>query len=137
MMCKVLIFSCISAVMLMTAADGAALSAEVQRGLRALIEDLKLLENIKDNIHVDLYTPNEKEECTGRSLQCYLTEMSTLENEIEHEKVDVVQNIKKNLQNLTVLIPVKAGCKICEANKKNKFPAFHRELSNLLQSILK
>lgn len=49
MMCKVLIFSCISAVMLMTAAYGAPLSKDEEGHLlKALIEDLKLLEKSKD-----------------------------------------------------------------------------------------
>jgi len=47
-MCKVLIFSCISAVMLMTATYGATLSTEKVRLLRALIRDLKFLEKSKD-----------------------------------------------------------------------------------------
>ena len=47
-MCKVLIFSCISAVMLMTAAYGASLSVEKEHLLRALIRDLEFLEKSKD-----------------------------------------------------------------------------------------
>lgn len=35
------------------------------------------------------------------------------------------------------LIPSGTGCKICEANDKKKFPAFHQELSNFLISMLK
>uniref|UniRef100_A0A663EYP3 Interleukin n=1 Tax=Aquila chrysaetos chrysaetos TaxID=223781 RepID=A0A663EYP3_AQUCH len=137
MMCKVLIFSCISAVMLMTAAYGASLSEEGDRLLKALIEDLKFLEKSKDKIHFDLYTPNEKQECSRTSLQCYLTELGTLENEIEDEDVDNLRNIKKNLQSLMGLIPRGTGCKICEANDKKNFPAFHQELNNLLRSMLK
>ncbi|KAM6120268.1 uncharacterized protein FYW35_005331 [Pterocles gutturalis] len=137
MMCKVLIFSCISAVMLMTATYGATLSPEKVRLLRALISDLKFLEKSKHKIHLDLYTPNEKQECSWQTLQCYLTEMGTLENEIEDEDVDNLRNIKKNLQGLMDLIPLGAGCKICEANEKKKFPAFHQELSNFLISMLK
>ncbi|KFP54865.1 hypothetical protein N323_05549 [Cathartes aura] len=149
-MCKVLIFSCISAVMLMTAAYGASLSVEKEHLLRALIRDLEFLEKSKDKINLDLYTPNEKQECSGRTLQCYLTEMGTLENEIEDEDVDNLRNIKKNLQRLMVgnlftqskkkkkkkSVSV-TGCKICEANDKKKFPAFHQELSNFLKSMLK
>ncbi|XP_009287775.1 PREDICTED: interleukin-15-like [Aptenodytes forsteri] len=137
MMCKVLIFSCISAVMLMTAAYGAPLSTEKVHLLRALIKDLKSLEKSKDKIHLDLYTPNERQECSWRTLQCYLTEMGTLENEIEDEDIDNLQNIKKNLQSLMDLIPPGTGCKICEANDKKTFPAFHQELSNFLISMLK
>ncbi|KAM9378136.1 uncharacterized protein LRP34_005099 [Phaethornis superciliosus] len=137
MICKVLIFSCISAVMLMTAAYGAPLSTEKVQLLRALIRDLKFLEKRKDKIHLDLYTPNEKQECSWQTLQCYLAEISTLENEIEDEDVDNLQNIKKNLQSLMDLIPPSTGCKICEANNKKKFPAFHQELSNFLRSMLK
>ncbi|XP_068260045.1 interleukin-15-like [Nyctibius grandis] len=135
MMCKVLIFSCISAVMLITAAYGAPLSTESL--LRALIRDLQILEKSKDKIHLDLYTPNEKQECSWQTLQCYLTEMGTLENEIEDEDVDNLRNIQKNLQSLMDLIPQGTGCKICEANDKKKFPAFHQELSNFLKSMLK
>ncbi|KAM6429242.1 uncharacterized protein O9250_001568 [Rhynochetos jubatus] len=137
MMCKVLIFSCISAAMLMTAAYGAPLPTEKEQLLMALIGDLKLLERSKDRIHLDLYTPNEKEECSRRTLQCYLTEMGTLENEIEDEDADNLQNIKKNLQSLMDLIPLGTGCKICEANDKKMFPEFHQELSNFLKSMLK
>ncbi|KAM6136382.1 hypothetical protein N337_03782 [Phoenicopterus ruber ruber] len=137
MMCKVLIFSCISAVMLMTAAYGAPLSTEEERLLKSLIRDLKFLEKSKNKIHLDLYTPNEKEECSWQTLQCYLTEVGTLENEIEDEDVDNLRNIKKNLQSLMNLIPVGTGCKICEANDKKKFPAFHHALNNFLQSMLK
>ncbi|XP_049671530.1 interleukin-15-like [Accipiter gentilis] len=142
MMCKVLIFSCISAVMLMTAAYGAPLSKDEEGHLlKALIEDLKLLEKSKDKIHFELYTPDEKHECNRTSLQCYLRELSTLENEIEDEDVDNLQNIIKNLQSLTagnqVLIPQGNRCKICEANQKKNFTAFHHELNNLLKSMLK
>ncbi|KAM6400751.1 uncharacterized protein J5M81_003861 [Pluvialis apricaria] len=137
MMCKVLIFCCISAVMLMTTAYGAPLSTEKVRLLKALIRDLKFLEKSKDNIHLDLYTPNEKQECSWRTLQCYLTEMDILENEIEDEDVHNLRNIKKNLQSLMDLMPVGTGCKICEANDKKKFPAFHKELNNFLISMLK
>uniref|UniRef100_A0A8C3PT47 Interleukin n=1 Tax=Calidris pygmaea TaxID=425635 RepID=A0A8C3PT47_9CHAR len=136
MMCKVLIFSCISAVMLMTAAYGAPLSNK-ESLLKTLIKDLELLGKSKDKIHFDLYTPNEKEECSWQTLQCYLTEMSTLENEIEDEDVRTVLNIKKNLQSLTDLITPGTECKICEANDKKLFPAFHQELSNFLKSMLK
>ncbi|KAM6361110.1 uncharacterized protein FN964_003738 [Alca torda] len=165
MMCKVLIFSYISAVMLMTAAYGTPLSPE-ERLLRTLIKDLQFLAKSKDKIHFDLYTPNEKQECRWQALQCYLTEMDTLENEIEDEDVDNLENIKKNLQSLmknltySSCINVKTswqesyhqptkisvlqelstpgtGCKICEANDKKKFPAFHQELSNFLKSMLK
>ncbi|XP_009692956.1 PREDICTED: uncharacterized protein LOC104157355 [Cariama cristata] len=135
MMCKLLIFSCISAVMLMTAVYGASLSKA--HLLRALISDLKLLEKSKDKIHLDLYTANEKQECSWQTLDCYLTEMGTLENEIEDEDVDNLRNIKKNLQSLMDLIPQGTGCKICEANDKKKFPAFHQDLSNFLKSMLK
>uniref|UniRef100_A0A8B9MCE9 Interleukin n=1 Tax=Accipiter nisus TaxID=211598 RepID=A0A8B9MCE9_9AVES len=138
MMCKVLIFSCISAVMLMTAAYGAPLSKDEEGHLlKALIEDLKLLEKSKDKIHFELYTPDEKHECNQTSLQCYLRELSTLENEIEDEDVDNLQNIIKNLQSLTVLTPQGHRCKICEANQKKNFTAFHHELNNLLKSMLK
>ncbi|KFR05264.1 hypothetical protein Y956_09555 [Nipponia nippon] len=137
MMCKVLIFSCISAIMLMTAAYGAPLSTEKEHLLKTLIRDLELLEKSKDKIKLQLYTPDDKQECSSRTLQCYLTEMGTLDYEIEDEDVDNLQNIKKNLQSLMDLIPLGTGCKICEANEKRKFPAFHKELSNFLRSMLK
>ncbi|KFQ24804.1 hypothetical protein N332_03842 [Mesitornis unicolor] len=149
MMCKVLIFSCISAVMLMTAAYGAPLSTEKVSLLKALIRDLKFLEKSKNKIHLDLYTPNEKQECSWQTLQCYLTEVGTLENEIEDEDADYLHNIKKNLQSLMVgklftqlkkkkkCFSVRTRCKICEANEKKTFPAFHQELSNFLKSMLK
>uniref|UniRef100_A0A8B9G8B4 Interleukin n=1 Tax=Amazona collaria TaxID=241587 RepID=A0A8B9G8B4_9PSIT len=137
MMCKVLILSCISAAMLMTAAYGSPLPTEKVHLLRALIRDLKLLEKSKDKIHLELYTPNEKQECSWQTLRCYLAEISTLENDIEDEDVDNLRNIQKNLQGLMDLIPQGTGCKICEANDKKKFPAFHQDLSNFLRSMLK
>lgn len=91
-MCKVLIFSCISAVMLTTAAYGATISPMQESLIRAAIQDLACLENSKDvsgwfyfmilfylfflcifsekltfsppslqKIHLDLYTPNDKQ----------------------------------------------------------------------------
>uniref|UniRef100_A0A8C4V8Z7 Interleukin n=1 Tax=Falco tinnunculus TaxID=100819 RepID=A0A8C4V8Z7_FALTI len=137
MMCKVLIFSCISAVMLMTAAYGASLPPEKDGLLRALISDLQLLEKSKDKIDLDLYTPNDKKECSWQTLQCYLTEMHLLEDEIENKDIDNLQNIKKNLQSLMDLIHRGTECKKCEANGKKKFPAFHQELKNFLISMLK
>ncbi|KAK2519269.1 interleukin-15 [Columba livia] len=137
MMCKVLIFSCISAVMLMTTAYGASLATEKDRLLKALIKDLKFLEKSKNKIHLDLYTPNEKQECSWHTLQCYLTEMGTLENEIEDEDFHNLRNIKMNLQSLMDLTPQGTGCKICEAHDKKRFPAFHQELNNFLISMLK
>ncbi|KFZ64073.1 hypothetical protein N321_12961 [Antrostomus carolinensis] len=137
MMCKVLIFSCISAVMLMTAAYGAHLPREEESLLKTLIRDLQLLEKSKDKIHLELFTPNEKEECNQQALQCYLTEMDALQYEIKHEDADNLQNIKKNLESLKELIPPGTGCKTCEAHDKKEFPAFHQELSNFLKSMLK
>ncbi|PKU39330.1 interleukin-2 precursor [Limosa lapponica baueri] len=122
--------------MLMTAAYGAPLSKE-ESLLKTLIKDLEFLGKSKDKIHFDLYTPNEKQECSWQTLQCYLTEMSTLENEIEDEDFHTLQNIKKNLQSLMDLTTPGTGCKICEANDKKLFPAFHQELSNFLKSMLK
>ncbi|XP_009963435.3 interleukin-15-like [Tyto alba] len=136
-MCKLLIFSCISAVMLMTAAYRLPQPTEKVSLLKALIGDLKSLEKSKDKIHLDLYTPNEKQECSWQTLQCYLTEMDTLENEIEDKDLDNLRNIKKNLQSLRDLTPLGTGCKICEANDKKNFPAFHQELRNFLISMLK
>ncbi|KFZ67120.1 hypothetical protein N338_04810 [Podiceps cristatus] len=166
MMCKVLIFSCISAVVLMTAAYGAPLSTEKERLLKALIRDLEFLEEIKNNTQLELYTPSEKQECSWQTLQCYWTEMGTLENEIEDKDVANLQNIKKNLKSLmvgnlftqvkkkekkkksvsvlvknnariSVFMPQGTGCKICEENKQKEFPEFHQDLSNFLKSMLK
>ncbi|KFV14117.1 hypothetical protein N340_11030 [Tauraco erythrolophus] len=142
MMCKALIFGCIAALMLVTAAYGATLSREEEISIKeqllnTLIVDLNLLEQSKDKIHLDLYTPNEKQECSWQTLQCYLSEIGTVENEIEDEDADTLQNIQKNLQSLMNLIPRGTGCKICEANDKKKFPAFHQELTNFLRSMLK
>ncbi|XP_067153200.1 interleukin-15-like [Apteryx mantelli] len=137
-MCKVLIFSCIS-VMLMTAAYGAPLSPSPEKGniLRTLISDLKILEKSSSKIHLDFYTPNERQECSWQVLQCYLKEMAILEYEIEDKDADNLKNIQKNLQRLMDLTPLGTGCKTCEASDKKEFSAFHRELSNFLISMLK
>nr|AFR11496.1 interleukin-2 precursor [Anser indicus] len=141
-MCKVLIFSCLSVVMLMTTAYGAPLS-EKNDTLTTLIKDLENLGTSMKKINLELYTPNEKQECSWQTLQCYLKEIVTLENEIEDEdeiedeNVFSVRNIEKNLQKHTDLIPPGTGCKICEANDKKEFPEFHRELTNFLRSMLK
>ncbi|KFP18827.1 hypothetical protein Z169_11349 [Egretta garzetta] len=154
MMCKVLIFSCISALMLMTAAYGAHLPTEKVHLLKALITDLKFLEKSKDTIRLKLYTPDEKQQCSWQTLQCYLTEMGTLEHEIDEDNFNNLQNIKKNLQSLMVsklftlfkkkkkkkgkkCFRVRTGCKICEANEKKEFPEFHQELNKFLISMLK
>uniref|UniRef100_A0A8C4JUP7 Interleukin n=1 Tax=Dromaius novaehollandiae TaxID=8790 RepID=A0A8C4JUP7_DRONO len=136
MMCKVLIFSCIS-VMLMTAAYGAPLSPPPEKGdiLRTLITDLKILEKSFNKIHLDFYTPNERQECSHQILQCYLTEMAILEHEIDDDGADNLKNIQKNLQEL--MYYSRTGCKACEAYDKKKFPAFHQELNNFLISMLK
>ncbi|KFP73627.1 hypothetical protein N310_08402, partial [Acanthisitta chloris] len=146
-MCKGLIFSCISAVILMTAAYGAPLATKEQL-LTSLISDLKILEKSKDKIYVDLYTPNDKQECSSRTLQCYQTEITILENEIEDEDArHALRNIYKNLKErchksikifgLQDKNPTGTGCKICEAHDKKEFPEFHQELSSFLQSMLK
>ncbi|KFP24026.1 hypothetical protein N325_00515, partial [Colius striatus] len=137
MMCKVLIFSCISVVMIMTATYGAPVPPEKTSLLKALLKDLKYLQNSTDKIHLDLYTPNEKEECSRQTLQCYLTEMGTLANEIQDMDVGYLRNIIKNLQCLKDVLPHGTGCKICEANDKKEFSGFHQELTSFLTSMLK
>ncbi|KAM9192940.1 uncharacterized protein V3H86_002565 [Mergus octosetaceus] len=140
-MCKVLIFSCLSVLMLMTTAYGAPLSEKADT-LTTLIKDLENLGTSMNEIDLELYTPNDTKECSWQTLQCYLKEIVTLEkeiedeDEIEDENVSSVRNIKMNLQKLTDLIPPGTGCNICEANAKN-FPEFRRELTNFLRSMLK
>nr|AAF33206.1 interleukin-2 [Meleagris gallopavo] len=143
MMCKVLIFSCISVALLMTTAYGASLSPEKLEILPALIKDLEILEESKNKIHVVLYTPNEIKECSQQTLQCYLEEMVMLKKEIEDEPEiknefkNALQNIKKNLHRLKDLSPTGGECKICEANDKKNFPDFLQQLTNLLRSMHK
>ncbi|XP_042668331.1 interleukin-15-like [Centrocercus urophasianus] len=143
MMCKVLIFSCISVAVLMTTAYGASLSSEKLEILPTLIKDLGILEKSKNEIHLELYTPNEIQECSRQTLQCYLEEMVTLEKEIEdepeieNEVENALQSIKKNLQRLRDLNPIEGDCKICEANDKKNFPDFLQQLTNFLRSMQK
>ncbi|NXM77469.1 IL15 protein, partial [Serilophus lunatus] len=150
MMCKVLIFGCISAAILMTAAYGAPLPTDEKEGLlKTLIKDLDLLKNITDVNHLDFYTANDKQECVRNTLQCYYTELNVLEPEggnLQH-----LINIRKNLAKLMVESchqPIKisvlqshtsseTGCDKCEAHDKKKFPAFHQELLSVLQRMLK
>ncbi|EOB04307.1 hypothetical protein Anapl_04704, partial [Anas platyrhynchos] len=57
-MCKVLIFSCLSVLMLMTTAYGAPLS-EKDNTLKTLIKDLENLGTSMNGIDLELYTPND------------------------------------------------------------------------------
>nr|AFD33647.1 interleukin-2 [Gallus gallus]CAE17662.1 Interleukin-2 [Gallus gallus]CAJ77493.1 interleukin-2 [Gallus gallus] len=143
MMCKVLIFGCISVAMLMTTAYGASLSSAKRKPLQTLIKDLEILENIKNKIHLELYTPTETQECTQQTLQCYLGEVVTLkketedDTEIKEEFVTAIQNIEKNLKSLTGLNHTGSECKICGANNKKKFPDFLHELTNFVRYLQK
>ncbi|NWV68777.1 IL15 protein, partial [Malurus elegans] len=143
MMCKVLIFGCIAAVILMTAAYGAPLTeapelspAQKEECLKASIKDLKRLKNIENN-YLDFYTPNDKQECNHKTLECYLKELNVLIQDSEGEDHIHLMNIKKNLQDFKVHGSSKLTCKKCEAHEKKKFPEFQQELSSFLQSLLK
>ncbi|NWT78336.1 IL15 protein, partial [Lanius ludovicianus] len=155
MMCKVLIFGCIAAVILMTAAYGAPLTTEIpsaqpEQLLRASIQDLEELKNIKNNF-LDFYTPNDKQECNRTTLECYLTELKVLKEDVEEEKQRHIINIEKNLNYFkqesyakSKKFPVlqvgnssNLTCKKCESNEKKKFAEFRQELISFLQSMLK
>ncbi|NWW68432.1 IL15 protein, partial [Ifrita kowaldi] len=144
MMCKVLIFGCIAAVILMTAAYGAPLTTALPPAqlLRASISDLEQLKNIENNF-LDFYTPNDKQECNQTTLECYLTELKVLKKDVEGENQRHIINIEKNLGYFKVgnLLQVNNSsnptCKKCESNEKKKFPEFRQELNSFLQSMLR
>ncbi|NXR56125.1 IL15 protein, partial [Hippolais icterina] len=140
MMCKVLIFGCIAAVILMTAAYGAPLEktklspAQKEEHLRASIKDLALLKDFNNNF-LDFYTPNDKRECNHTTLACFLKELKVLEQDVEEKDKQVVINIKKNLEDFKDPDFSNPTCKKCESNEKKKFPEFHQEMTSFLQSM--
>uniref|UniRef100_A0A8C0ZKE4 Interleukin n=1 Tax=Cyanistes caeruleus TaxID=156563 RepID=A0A8C0ZKE4_CYACU len=131
-MCKVLTFGCIAAVILMTAAYGAPLElspAQKEQRLKASIIDLEFLKDI-DNNFLDFYTPNDKRECNHTTLACFLKELKVLKQDQE----GLHQSLKSSvLQDPDFSNPT---CKKCESNEKKKFPEFHQEMTNFLQSML-
>ncbi|NWZ16256.1 IL15 protein, partial [Agelaius phoeniceus] len=136
-MCKVLIFGCVAAVILMSAAYGAPLN-KIQKAARleASISDLGLLKDI-DNNFLDFYTPNDRQECNYTTLACFLKELEVLKQDLEEDKQRPVINIKKNLEDFMDPNFSNPTCKKCEANEKKKFPEFHQEMTRFLQSMQK
>ncbi|NWT91483.1 IL15 protein, partial [Urocynchramus pylzowi] len=141
-MCKVLIFGCIAAVILMTAAYGAPLKktklspAQKETRLQASIIDLALLKDIH-NSFLDFYTPNDRQECNYTTLSCFLKELKVLKQDVEEEDKQLVINIEKNLEDFMDPDFSNPTCKKCEANEKKKFPEFHQEMTIFLQSMQK
>ncbi|NXL14235.1 IL15 protein, partial [Setophaga kirtlandii] len=136
-MCKVLIFGCVAAVVLMSAAYGAPLTKTQKAArLEASIDDLGLLKNI-DNNFLDFYTPNDRQECNYTTLACFLKELEVLKQDLEEDKQRPVINIKKNLEDFMDPNFSNPTCKKCEANEKKKFPEFHQEMTRFLQSMQK
>ncbi|NXR16954.1 IL15 protein, partial [Cinclus mexicanus] len=141
-MCKVLIFGCIAAVILMTAAYGAPLQktelspAQKQKRLEASIIDLAFLKHI-DNNFLDFYTPNDKRECNHTTLACFLKELNVLKQDVEEKDMEHVINIEKNLEDLKDPDFSNPTCKKCESNEKKKFAEFHQEMTSFLQSMQK
>ncbi|NXF19642.1 IL15 protein, partial [Rhodinocichla rosea] len=136
-MCKVLIFGCVAAVILMSAAYGAPLNKTQKAArLEASILDLELLKNI-DNNFLDFYTPNDRQECNHTTLACFLKELEVLKQDVEEDKQQTVINIKKNLEDFMDPNFSNPTCKKCEANEKKKFPEFHQEMTRFLQSMQK
>ncbi|NWY17289.1 IL15 protein, partial [Aphelocoma coerulescens] len=144
MMCKVLIFGCIAAVILMTAAYGAPTTTPTPPAqlLSHAIMDLEQLKNIENNF-LDFYTPNDKQECNQATLECYLAELKVLKEDVEEKNWSHITNIERNLNNLKVGNLLQVGnssnptCKKCESNEKKKFPEFRQELESFLQSMLR
>ncbi|NWH94384.1 IL15 protein, partial [Aegithalos caudatus] len=140
MMCKVLIFGCMAAAILMTAAFGAPLEKtklspdEKEKYLRAAINDLERLKNI-DNNYLDFYTPNDKGECNQTTLACFLKELKVLEQDVEETDKQYVINIEKNLEDFQDPDFSNPTCKKCESNEKKKFDEFHQEMTSFLQSM--
>ncbi|NXV67986.1 IL15 protein, partial [Molothrus ater] len=136
-MCKVLIFGCVAAVILMSAAYGAPLNT-IQKAARleASISDLGLLKDI-DNNFLDFYTPNDRQECNYTTLACFLKELEVLKQDLEEDKQRPVINIQKNLEDFMDPNFSNPTCKKCEANEKKKFPEFHQEMTRFLQSMQK
>ncbi|XP_071308434.1 interleukin-15-like [Agelaius tricolor] len=148
-MCKVLIFGCVAAVILMSAAYGAPLT-KIQKAARleASIKKLTFPPPSLQNF-LDFYTPNDRQECNYTTLACFLKELEVLKQDLEEDKQRPVINIKKNLEDFMVgqNQHVHASrsdpnfsnptCKKCEANEKKKFAEFHQEMTRFLQSMQK
>ncbi|XP_005044721.1 PREDICTED: uncharacterized protein LOC101807567 [Ficedula albicollis] len=141
-MCKVLVFGCIAAVILMTAAYGAPLQKtklspdQKQTRLEASINDLALLKHI-DNNFLDFYTPNDKQECNHTTLSCFLKELNVLKQDVEENDMQHVINIEKNLEDFKDPDFSNPTCKKCESHEKKKFAEFHQEMTSFLQSMQK
>ncbi|NXA60715.1 IL15 protein, partial [Mohoua ochrocephala] len=146
-MCKVLIFGCIAAVILMAAAYGAPLTPELSPAyeeelLKASIKDLAQLKNMR-NVSGDFLLPEDSFECNQTTLICYLKELKVLEKDLEEEDRRHIINIEKNLEHFKVgnLLQVNntsnLTCKTCESNEKKKFPEFRQELNSFLQFMLR
>uniref|UniRef100_U3K0K5 Interleukin n=1 Tax=Ficedula albicollis TaxID=59894 RepID=U3K0K5_FICAL len=129
-MCKVLVFGCIAAVILMTAAYGAPLQKtklspdQKQTRLEASINDLALLKHI-DN------------ECNHTTLSCFLKELNVLKQDVEENDMQHVINIEKNLEDFKDPDFSNPTCKKCESHEKKKFAEFHQEMTSFLQSMQK
>uniref|UniRef100_A0A8C9MG08 Interleukin n=1 Tax=Serinus canaria TaxID=9135 RepID=A0A8C9MG08_SERCA len=147
-MCKVLIFGCVAAVILMTAAYGVPLNktqllpAEREARLEASITDLELLKKI-DNVSGDFLLSEDSFECNHATLACFLKELNILKQDVEGEDKQLVINIEKNLEDFMVSNLLQdrdfsnPTCKKCEANEKKKFAEFHEEMTRFLQSMKK
>ncbi|NWT72676.1 IL15 protein, partial [Prunella himalayana] len=140
-MCKVLIFGCIAAVILMTAAYGAPLKktklspAQKEAYLQASMLDLALLKDI-NNVS-DFLLSEDSFECNHTTLACFLKELKVLKQDVEEEDKRLVINIEKNLEDFMDSDFSNPTCKKCEANEKKKFPEFHQEMTRFLQSMQK
>uniref|UniRef100_A0A8C3ENU8 Interleukin n=1 Tax=Corvus moneduloides TaxID=1196302 RepID=A0A8C3ENU8_CORMO len=138
-MCKVLIFGCIAAVILMTAAYGAPTTTTPIPPAQLLshaIMDLEQLKNI-DNVSGDFLLSEDSLECSQTTLECYLAELKVLKEDVEGENQTHITNIEKNLNKLKVGNSSNPTCKKCESNEKKKFPEFRQELESFLQSMLR
>uniref|UniRef100_A0A8C3M988 Interleukin n=1 Tax=Geospiza parvula TaxID=87175 RepID=A0A8C3M988_GEOPR len=136
-MCKVLIFGCVAALILMSAAYGAPLNkTQKAERLEASIIDLGLLKNI-DNVSGDFLLYEDSFECNHTTLACFLKELEVLKQDVEEDKQQLVINIKKNLEDFMDPNFSNPTCKKCEANEKKKFPEFHQEMTRFLQSMQK
>ncbi|XP_066404967.1 interleukin-15-like [Molothrus aeneus] len=136
-MCKVLIFGCVAAVILMSAAYGAPLNT-IQKAARleASIKKLTFPPPSLQNF-LDFYTPNDRQECNYTTLACFLKELEVLKQDLEEDKQRPVINIQKNLEDFMDPNFSNPTCKKCEANEKKKFPEFHQEMTRFLQSMQK
>uniref|UniRef100_A0A8C3RDL2 Interleukin n=1 Tax=Cyanoderma ruficeps TaxID=181631 RepID=A0A8C3RDL2_9PASS len=136
-MCKVIIFGCIAAAILLTAAYGAPVEkTEKEILLEALLSDLELLKGI-DNVSGDFLLAEDSFvfECNHATLACFLKELKVLEQDVDEKYKQHVNNIVKNLEDLQDRGFSNPTCKKCEANEKNKFPEFHKAMTSFLQSM--